>query len=77
MTKLRDMREEVKQDPRPDLPGRDEEYIDLNGHLRVPVAKDSDRAPDREGWEAWWVNVNLDDPIQKVVTYRPVQKEKS
>jgi hypothetical protein len=77
---MRDMREESKQDPRPPMPGRDEEHIDINGNLRVPCVKDGDRAPEREGWEAWWVNVNLNPDtnggIEKVVSYRPVNPTK-
>ena len=34
---IRDMREERHQSPRPPLPGRNVEYIDIRGQLRVPV----------------------------------------
>ena len=56
--------------PRPPLPPRSEEHISIYGHLKVPVARSTDPAPEREGWEPFFVNVNLDHPIQKVVTYR-------
>ena len=42
------------------------------GMLRVPVANAMDPAPKREGWEPYFVSVLLNDPVQKVVTYRPV-----
>jgi hypothetical protein len=46
------------------------EHIDILGHLRVPVADSFDRAPEREGWEPFWVNINLErDPV-KVFAYR-------
>lgn len=58
----------------PNLHSRADERIDISGHLCVPVASSWDKAPEREGWEAFWVNVNLDpatnDGIQKVVKYR-------
>lgn len=71
---MRDMTIERHQTPRPALPGRDEEYIDIQGHLKVPVASVRDKAPEREGWKPWWVNINLRDPIQKVVIYRRVKE---
>jgi hypothetical protein len=34
------------------------------------VANSFDRAPEREGWEPFWVNINLErDPV-KVFAYR-------
>lgn len=67
---MRDMTVERHMTPRPPLPGRDEEYIDIQGHLCVPVANWLDKGPVREGWIPFWVNVNLNDPIQKVVSYK-------
>lgn len=53
---------------------RNEERIDISGHLCVPVASSWDKAPVREGWTPFWVNVNLDaatnDGVQKVVKYK-------
>jgi hypothetical protein len=46
------------------------EHIDVYGHLTVPVDSSWDRAPGREGWEPYWVTVNLDNRPQKWVTYR-------
>jgi hypothetical protein len=51
---------------------RDEEHIDSRGHLRVPLERAISLSPTRAGWKPFWVNVNLDDPIQKVVVYRKV-----
>lgn len=72
---MRDMTIERHLKPRPPLPPRSEEYIDISGHLRVPVARawypwDEARAPKREGWEPFFVAIDLSDPIQKVVSYR-------
>jgi hypothetical protein len=67
---MRDMTIERHMSPRPALPPRSEEYIDISGHLRVPCASSMERAPAREGWEAFFVNVNLADPIQKVCIYK-------
>lgn len=71
---MRDMTVERHMEPRPSLPGRDEEYIDIQGHLRVPLRSSVwDRAPEREGWKPFWVNISLKDPIQKVVIYRRIE----
>jgi hypothetical protein len=67
---MRNMQIEKNMNPRPALPGRDEEYININGHLRVPVATSVAPAPERAGWEPFFVNINLADPVQKVVSYR-------
>jgi hypothetical protein len=52
---------------------RSEEHISSFGVLRVPVKRSYDPTPKREGWEPFFVNINLDDPIQKVVSYKRVQ----
>lgn len=51
---------------------RSKEHIDKSGRLRVPLAKSTDKAPFRKGWEPFFVNINLDHPVQKVVSYRRV-----
>jgi hypothetical protein len=48
------------------------EHIDVCGKLKVPVASSLDRAPMREGWEPYWVTINLKERPQKWVTYRRV-----
>lgn len=53
---------------------RADEYIDGAGHLKVPVEDRSDPAPEREGWEPFWVSVIMGDPIQKVVSYRRIEE---
>jgi hypothetical protein len=50
---------------------RSKEEIDYRGMLHVPHRSNWDKAKNRPGWEPYWVSVNLDDPIQKVVVYRP------
>jgi len=76
---MRDMTIERHQTPRPPLPKRSEEHIDITGRLRVPVASWWDDPPKREGWEPYFVNVNLDpetnDGMAKVYSYRRVNKE--
>lgn len=71
---MRDMTIERHEKPRRPTPLRSEEYIDIGGHLRVPVASSWNQAPEREGWEPFFVNINLnkDDNhgIEKVVIYR-------
>lgn len=69
---MRDMTIERHMSPRPALPPRSEEYIDISGHLRVPCASSMERAPAREGWEPFFVSVNLADPTPKVISYRRV-----
>lgn len=49
---------------------RADEFVDSLDRLHVPVANRMDKAPEREGWTAHWVNVDLKNPIQKVVVYR-------
>ena len=51
---------------------RDEgvEHIDVCGHLVVPLATSITRTPTREGWEPYFVAVNLNATPQKWVTYR-------
>jgi hypothetical protein len=61
---------ECHQKPRPALPKRSEEFIDIRGHLNVPCTSSLDPAPTRDGWAPFWVNVNLNDPIRKVVFYK-------
>ena len=58
---MRDMTIERHMNPRPALPPRSEEYIDISGHLRVPVASWWDHHPEREGWECFFVNIDLND----------------
>lgn len=72
---MRDMRVERHLKPRPPLPSRSEEYIDILGHLNVPLDSSLDEAPHRGGWEPRWVSVNLSDPVQKVVKYRRVSDD--
>lgn len=38
--------------------------------LRVPVARSSDKAPVREGWTPFFVNVDLTRTPQKIVSYK-------
>ena len=45
------------------------ERVDQSGRLHVPVAKSMDRTPKREGWEPFFVNIQLNRPTQKVVIY--------
>ena len=66
---MRDRSSEIGQRPIPPLPPRSEEHIDIRGNLCVPVARSIDPAPKREGWTPYWVNIDLSDPIQKVVKY--------
>lgn len=49
---------------------RTAEHIDERGRLSVPVERAMDVTPRREGWEPYWVNVNLGASPQKVVKYR-------
>jgi hypothetical protein len=50
------------------------EHIDIFGHLRVPVMRSTDPSPEREGWEPFFVTVNLAaTPNHKVVSYRRVE----
>lgn len=49
------------------------EHIDVIGQLQVPCFSSWDRAPSREGWEPFFVAVNLDRRPQKWVTYRRVK----
>lgn len=46
------------------------EYVDSRGHLHVPVARSTDPTPARPGWTPYFVNIHLNRPTQKVVTYR-------
>lgn len=51
------------------------EYVSRTGYrgseiLRVPLAHAGDRPPEREGWEPFFVSVNLRSPTQKVVSYK-------
>lgn len=39
--------------------------------LRVPVARSIDKAPHREGWEPFFVNIDLKRDPQKIVSYKP------
>lgn len=48
------------------------EHIDVYGHLKVPVMSSWDRAPEREGWEPYFVAVSLNERPQKWFTYRRV-----
>jgi hypothetical protein len=54
------------------------EHIDISGHLNVPMTDYWERAPEREGWVCFWVNVNLDRPhggtICKVYKYKRVEE---
>jgi hypothetical protein len=56
------------------MQSRSEEYVTTGYRgapvLRVPVERSIDKAPAREGWEPFFVNVNLDHPVQKVVSYK-------
>ena len=67
---MRDMTIERHMDPRPPLPPRSEEYIDILGHLQVPVASWWDSAPKREGWIPYWVNINLSREPVKIYSYK-------
>lgn len=73
---MRDLTIERYEKPRPPLPPRSEEHIAITGHLKVPVENWLDRAPEREGWEAFFVNVDLNpernDGAVKVYSYRRV-----
>lgn len=48
------------------------EHIDVFGHLRVPVDSSLDRAPKREGWEPYFVSINIKARPQKWFTYRRI-----
>lgn len=67
---MRDLTVERHLNPRPEPPGRGVEHIANSGHLKVPVMRWLDSPPAREGWEPFFVNVNLADPVVKVYTYR-------
>lgn len=55
---------------------RHTEHVDISGHLCVPVSNALDRPPHRDGWEAFWVNVNLADKIApKVFKYRRIEQD--
>jgi len=49
---------------------RADEYVTSYGVLRVPVKSSIEKAPERKGWVPFFVNINLSDPIQKVVSYK-------
>jgi len=76
---MRDMTVERHMKPRPPLPSRSEEYIDIRGHLRVPVPSWFDRAPQREGWSPFWVNIDLrpdhNEGAVKVYSYRRIERK--
>lgn len=47
------------------------EHIDISGHLNVPLADSFEKAPEREGWKPFFVNIDLSHPtVQKVVKYK-------
>ena len=46
------------------------EHINVDGRLEVPVWNYLDPTPIREGWEPYWVNVNLDRKPVRWITYR-------
>jgi hypothetical protein len=46
------------------------EHLDVIGNLCVPVDSSIEVAPKREGWEPFWVNVNLSRKPQKWILYR-------
>lgn len=48
------------------------EHIAINGHLHVPVMRWIDPAPRREGWEPFFVTVNLSRTPPKQYIYRRV-----
>lgn len=48
---------------------RNREYIDTSDHLHVPLPSWWDDSPARDGWTPFFVNINMDHPIQKVVIY--------
>jgi hypothetical protein len=70
---MRNRQAEKGQRPIPPLPPRSEEHVDIHGHLCAPVARSIDPAPKRHGWKPYWVNINLNDPVQKVVKYKRVE----
>lgn len=74
---MRDMTIERHQSPRPPLPTRTEEHISITGHLKVPVPSWWDKAPEREDWEPFFVNVDLNSErnqgIEKVYIYRRIE----
>ena len=46
------------------------EHIDVCGQLKVPCISSWEREPKREGWEPFFVAVNLNAMPQKWITYR-------
>lgn len=53
---------------------RTDEYTTSYGVLRVPVVSSHDKAPEREGWTPFFVNVDLNternEGVEKVVSYK-------
>lgn len=67
------MKDRTKGDPMTQEERWTTEHIDISGNLSVPVEDASTKTPARDGWEPFFVAVNLAHPtVAKNVKYRRV-----